>query len=118
MESEISLREMVAAGGRGGFAQKLLAFYDDLTLYTLVEAYSVADSENREALEEVFPEVEYCHGQWYNCTLPQQKTYSMLFDISDYKPNKAKIRQHFPGLKELGRMDYPENLHKIKLRRE
>jgi hypothetical protein len=111
-----TLRQMIAGGGRGGFAKALLAFYDNITVRTLMEAYSVADSKNREALQKCFPEVDYLHGVWYNATQEQQDQLEKLFVVNNHKPDQAKVREVFTGLQQLDTKDYPQNLHKISIR--
>jgi hypothetical protein len=96
----ITLRKMIESGQRGGFAQKLLTFYDNLTLSTFMEAYSVADRENRQALQKIFP-AEYLHSVWCDANEEDRKHLEYLFNLNDFKPNQTMIEMHFSGLSRL-----------------
>ncbi len=63
----MTLRECMATGGRGDFAQALLASYEDPhNLPKLVEAFGRADSANRARMSEVFPALASIASQVYD----------------------------------------------------
>ena len=111
-----TLREMIESGERGGFAKALLAFYDKLNLHSLVQVYSVADENNRETLQKVFPPVARYHEHWFDATTLQQRDLTREFEGDWYIVSKVDILREFPGLRKLDQKAEPQSLHRIPMR--
>lgn len=94
-------RELLESGRAGGFRTALFRYHEDPTIPNLMNAYCLADSENRAAMEAASPGLGEFHEAWLR---------SRNFD----PPTPQDLAERFEFLRRLD--EDTDNPHEIPLR--
>lgn len=101
-----TIREHIKTYG-GGFAQRLVALYDDPTFDNLMEAYLKADGANRRAIEqacraihigEIWDEVNSCYTGEF---LPFPQVHNMWLQMNHAGNLRAPLAAQFEAMERL-----------------